>query len=797
MYTNPLDKFAVYSYVHLWVIGTNTAALTNLLNTESEVLDILSKSRTKDQGYREVKDGICVFINGAKDVDFSIDSLVFEGTAVGQSVSAGANTIPDITGQVVIVESQGVRFLNVLRQAYHDLRVLNVNAFHCIKTVFVGWRTTDQSAAPEYILTIPPIFAVINEMKMVVSHTGSIYTLQFQHVSNTALNPTAAQSGKGITLRMGGSVADELNNIAEQYSKHARDNAQTQQDPRIDVQPLRYRIFLDDTLAEVGSWSISEQKSVRTEAQGTNNPVSINGSVPIERIIETVMTACPKYREQLIAMTPESFTYKLVPTYLIHEDGTPEVVYRLTKYDVGAQYALNRQSWEQHKLPPIERFGPNDRVLVYDYIFTGKNTDVESFSLTIDEGLAFLKSVTRTDNVSTSVSVKQATADGVAQSRTSTYLSDEKPRGGDAGTVVYSSTAGPPAQTSHMSGKHHPGDPRKVQYDEIVASHNDWIAAKMAGILEIRGNPGFISAFALQPFDAISPSSVSSPNPVTQSTGSLYHDLPNIYINVMMPTSSTQANGSRYEPEFESYWYQGLWRIMSVRSVFDRGVFRTELGVMAWPATPATTVSAKISGVDGAKPPVEEKDQPPVAVSKTAKAAISPPAPTGNNNTFPLDTVSYTTKITKSFVFGDMLRTRHANWQRGENSPPTQEIVDNIVNTLNQLQFIEDQLGHSIQITSGYRNDQVNRAAGSRSNSSDHTRGMAVDFVCQGYGTPEAIVDAIMAMGIPYKQLIMERPPSSKTGWVHIAFSRVAANNTKKTSYWYGGSYIPYQRKGA
>ena len=44
-----------------------------------------------------------------------------------------------------------------------------------------------------------------------------------------------------------------------------------------------------------------------------------------------------------------------------------------------------------------------------------------------------------------------------------------------------------------------------------------------------------------------------------------------------------------------------------------------------------------------------------------------------------------------------------------------------------------------MKINSGYRNEEVNKLVGSRPNS-QHLQGLAIDFICPAFGTPEQIV---------------------------------------------------------
>jgi hypothetical protein len=76
---------------------------------------------------------------------------------------------------------------------------------------------------------------------------------------------------------------------------------------------------------------------------------------------------------------------------------------------------------------------------------------------------------------------------------------------------------------------------------------------------------------------------------------------------------------------------------------------------------------------------------------------------------------------------------------------------------------------------------------------SDHMLGEAVDFTSSKF-TPKQLVDAIIAMKVPFKRLILEEP-SNGNPWVHLSVSRTASANVRTALHWRGvkGQYLPYK----
>lgn len=102
--------------------------------------------------------------------------------------------------------------------------------------------------------------------------------------------------------------------------------------------------------------------------------------------------------------------------------------------------------------------------------------------------------------------------------------------------------------------------------------------------------------------------------------------------------------------------------------------------------------------------------------------------------------------------------------RRGIDNDPPPDVVERLKHTALGLEAVRTRLGAPIVVSSGYRSPALNAAIGGAQNS-DHTRGDAADFICQGFGAPSTIVSALKDSGIQFDQLIEEFGR-----WVHISF---------------------------
>ena len=120
-------------------------------------------------------------------------------------------------------------------------------------------------------------------------------------------------------------------------------------------------------------------------------------------------------------------------------------------------------------------------------------------------------------------------------------------------------------------------------------------------------------------------------------------------------------------------------------------------------------------------------------------------------------------QLSPNFTLEELTSSETAE-RHGIDNTPTPEIIENLKHLAATLQEVRTLLGNkSIHINSGYRSPAVNEKLGSKP-TSDHCKGLAADFVCPSFGSPDEIVRAIMGSPIPYKQVIREFDR-----WVHLA----------------------------
>lgn len=135
------------------------------------------------------------------------------------------------------------------------------------------------------------------------------------------------------------------------------------------------------------------------------------------------------------------------------------------------------------------------------------------------------------------------------------------------------------------------------------------------------------------------------------------------------------------------------------------------------------------------------------------------------------------TQLSRYFSLAEMTTT-----STGLSNKPDAQQLARLTSTAQAMDEVRKLLGHPIRVNSGFRSAAVNRAVGG-SPKSAHALGYAVDFVCPKFGDPMAICRAIVASGIRFDQLIME-----KNRWVHLSFD---PRMRQQVLSWWGGAYKP------
>lgn len=128
------------------------------------------------------------------------------------------------------------------------------------------------------------------------------------------------------------------------------------------------------------------------------------------------------------------------------------------------------------------------------------------------------------------------------------------------------------------------------------------------------------------------------------------------------------------------------------------------------------------------------------------------------------------TQLSKHFTLEELTVTDH----RTLDNSPKQEEISNLQRLAQFLEEVKTVLGGKpVMINSAYRSKAVNDAVGS-SDRSQHRLGCAADIRVPGM-TPDQVVRAIIAAGLPYDQIIREFDR-----WTHVSIPNTEAAEPRR-----------------
>lgn len=117
--------------------------------------------------------------------------------------------------------------------------------------------------------------------------------------------------------------------------------------------------------------------------------------------------------------------------------------------------------------------------------------------------------------------------------------------------------------------------------------------------------------------------------------------------------------------------------------------------------------------------------------------------------------------MTPHFTLAELTATSHRQFD----NTPNEEETANLQRLAEFLERVKEALdGKPIMINSAFRSKQVNDSVGSK-DTSQHRTGQAADFKVPGM-SPDAVIRAIIAAGLPFDQIIREFD-----AWTHVSIS--------------------------
>lgn len=660
---NPLNEYNSYSYHHFIVIADTSERAETISNSPEDFFQFVRNGTETP--------GLAVLVNPMSSNKLIVQEIswanIMNSDSGTQMYSNSVNAHTD--GKMTLLEPNGVRFFNRIYDIYNSFGTANggMTAVWVIKTIFVGYRNVPQDSQPEYISNLKPMLVYPTEFLAEFTEAGGRYDIQFVEAYNGAGSTRVSNSTAlpGGSVNLGGPTATTETvtlatalktletHIEENYNKNyekiaaAQSNAKNPTMAANIPSKMEYRIKLHDKLLD-GTFvmEVPNQQSV-----GGNGKVPWLAMAPSERLeqsIEKVLMMCPQVME--LAKKGDAAGVKWLPNIITQTQtldpaqnngvscrNTFYVMMRqvLTQFDptAGAEKTVETKTPQGTVLTTAENADSSNasaqasaikadtmdasNYLEYDYTYTGKNVDVLSYDMRMNMATGFFQML-----ISPSGTVKT----GQIPATQAVQTGAAAPTLGAAGNTA----PVPNVAVANSAEALGSSNPQNVStYQEI---YKRWVQTETVSVnMRIRGNPLLLDGLTLTSADL--ERALSDPSSSNGIAGNWLNGPVVVKVNVRMPVDD-QPN------VYETFWYDGFYRVLGVKNNFASGEFTQELELIAM--------------TDGSYDPVDDSTAPrPRVASGTAEdlTAFSPQAePTGDR--LPIQTLSISSngiKMIKAF----------------------------------------------------------------------------------------------------------------------------------------------------
>lgn len=420
---NELSKYRSYSYYHVLAICDSSDTAVELSAATS--LDVWQHSNASDS----TQDGVnvrgkyskktlpssegnyVILINGATDASFSITSAKWTTATAASATMDDRNTSIAVEGNIQISEPKGVIFLDQIVNSCLDLGVDTANAFWVLKTFFVGYTfTPEEGEGVEHITTIPPIIFIAYDVVGTFELTGGLYDISFVAAANGASRlPHYSKMGKAVNMNSAGSFADtltkfaqEINNNYDHYFNCVKSSV-SRVDGGAELADNFRRVKYVIEAAEVYQNPYYQCTDAPLQLKNIADcpapaPVHVDAGIGIEDGIHKIINLCPQIKaEANEGINGEKYIAK-IHTWVTSSRATPgssELVYTVG-YRVIRQQDPHTLTFEKYNTPQdvADNAVTDDNVIVFDYLYTGKNIDILEFDIKMNMGMVFLQGMT-------------------------------------------------------------------------------------------------------------------------------------------------------------------------------------------------------------------------------------------------------------------------------------------------------------------------------------------------------------------------------------------------------------------
>lgn len=581
--SNVLHQFSTYSYHHFLVLCANTdvaeqLALSNDLanysqsNPKYQVRDVneypeivLNGNDSPYSQFSEHSSGYVVLIDGRTDTEFSITSAKWTNMLM-PNTTGGIEYITTmaVEGQLQIIEPKGIRFLNTISNSIRKLAIDPASAVYLLKTIFVGYR---DDGSVEVISNIKPLIFVGYDIKANFDFVGASYTFSFIGMSNGAAKlPHVNIAGErvNVSISNGASLYQAIKTFEKELNSAYTtffQEAQAQLPSNVKAKPLRYEILVEEPYTS-NAYVIDNLKETISDEGHANSttPMNFGKHSTVESCINRILECCSKVVDEKNSTedSNQRTAYKVLST--VKTSKTEHLVrFKISQYQMPTKSAISKI------LSSDPTAGTPNEILQLNYFFTGKNVDILEMDINMAMGLSILQLMHSTDTLTEGTDEQQPSKYGTNSSPGAAIVPAE-----ESFEQVVTIYFGAPVTTPTIREKK--SQMSLAKYKSMLKRYSalEGLETKV----KIVGNPIFLHNLTRMPSDFDKPTGEID-NEKTPFAN--FEKIPAFCtIDIKMPS---EENSNQYE----TFWYDGYYFILSVDNMMEDGLFTQELSMMSIP----------------------------------------------------------------------------------------------------------------------------------------------------------------------------------------------------------------------
>lgn len=556
---NPLNDFNSFSYHHFLILVSSTDVANTL--TDSETLFRFITGEENVQGAQVIVNPLVSNRYVIQEIEWS-SMLAANYADFGSSVWAG--------GTMKIIEPRGMSFMNDLYDSVDALGTQIENCLWMIKTVFVGDTGVSEAQQYQYINYVQPVVVMMTDLELQFDEGGGQYNFTFGMADSGAgayKNMDHAAFNTDTTVNLaGGDVTGAITVQAaltrlQQHVNATYDKNHNKTQATADLQPdvpafekMQYEIVIPpDSPLLKPEYIVTNSKGQGMSKDGSSASITVPVGTSVSDAIMEIIKCCPKAMTDFVKDGQKQTVHIMNSVRMNAPKTNPRKICTLT---VIVREAPTIKT-EEDQTSVHEKALAAGNYLEYDYMYTGKNIDVLDFEMKMNTGIAFFNTVlsrsTMKDDRSSAVSAEYVTS-----------ASSQSKFSADKTKVFYNGKLGDPADGDK-------DQPTSVNlFDQMMRQYT--MMDNVLVNLRIRGNPRLLNGVTpTQAAILAGNATVAKSGGSSTSLMEKWATMP-VYckVNVRMP-----KNGD-YDT-IEKFWYDGLYRVMTVKNVFSAGEFTQEL----------------------------------------------------------------------------------------------------------------------------------------------------------------------------------------------------------------------------